>query len=92
MWAREQPNGEKVPDTVRPVAVIGIRGGKQVSYDDFAFLRLPYPPIEQQRRIASVLDQCEREIELLVNKWKSPQQQKQALMQKLLTGKIRVKV
>lgn len=38
------------------VAVIGIRDGKQISYDDFSFLRIPAPSIEEQEKIASFLD------------------------------------
>lgn len=32
------------------VAVIGIRDGKQISYEDFSFLKLPYPEIEEQQK------------------------------------------
>lgn len=74
------------------VAVIGIRDGKQVSYDDFAFLKLPYPPIKEQQKIASVLNVADQEIELLQKQLAAMKQQKKGLMQKLLTGKIRVKV
>jgi type I restriction enzyme S subunit len=74
------------------VAVIGIRDGKQISYDDFAFLNLPYPPIKEQQKIASVLNASDREIELLCDKLEALKTQKKGLMQKLLTGKIRVKV
>ena len=72
------------------VAVIGIRDGKQISYEDFAFLRLPYPPISEQEEIAQLLNSAEaivqtQEIELsLLN------QEKAALMAQLLTGKRRV--
>ena len=31
------------------IAVIGIRDGKQISYEDFAFLRLPYPSNSEQK-------------------------------------------
>src|SRR5690606_11710191 len=34
------------------VAVIGIRDGKQISYEDFSFLKLPYPSLEEQQKIA----------------------------------------
>ena len=32
------------------VAVVGIRDGKQISYKDFSFLQLPYPPVEEQKK------------------------------------------
>ena len=73
------------------VTVIGIRDGKQISYGDFAILKLPYPPIEEQQKIASVLNAADREIELLCDKLDALKNQKKGLMQKLLTGKIRVK-
>jgi type I restriction enzyme S subunit len=74
------------------IAVIGIRDGKQISYDDFAYMRFPYPPVPEQTRIASVLSTCDREIELLLRKEIVLREQKKGLMQKLLTGEIRVKV
>lgn len=49
------------------------------------------PSIQEQRRIASVLESCDREIELLRKKEKALKLQKKGLMQKLLTGEVRVK-
>lgn len=74
------------------VAVIGIRDGKQISYEDFAFLRLPYPSIPEQEEIAQLLNSAEviiqkQEIELTLLK-----QEKSALMAQLLTGRRRVRV
>lgn len=74
------------------VAIIGIRDGKQVSYDDFSFMHIPLPPIEEQRKIAAALDSIDREIALLTKYADALTRQKTALMQKLLTGQIRVKV
>jgi len=74
------------------VAVIGIRDGKQISYNDFAFLKLPYPPLEEQEAIASVLDTADAQIDNLGDQLKNLKDQKKALMQQLLTGKRRVKV
>ncbi|MFQ5486209.1 MAG: restriction endonuclease subunit S [Desulfobacterales bacterium] len=67
-----------------------MRDGKQVSYDDFAYMRLPYPPVPEQTRIAAVLSACDREIELLKKKQEQLKKQKKGLMQKLLTGEVRV--
>ncbi len=74
------------------IAVIGIRDGKQISYDDFAYMRFPYPSVPEQTRIATVLSTCDREIELLKKKLEKLKEQKKGLMQRLLTGEIRVKV
>lgn len=47
--------------------------------------------IKEQRRIASVLSACDKEIELLHKKETALREQKKGLMQKLLTGEVRVK-
>ena len=74
------------------IAVIGIRDGKQISYDDFACISLPVPPLDEQRAIAAVLDAADREITLLEQKAARLREEKKALMQQLLTGKRRVRV
>ena len=74
------------------IAVIGIRDGKQISYDDFAGIPLPVPPLDEQRAIAAVLDAADREIALLEQKAARLREEKKALMQQLLTGKRRVRV
>jgi len=53
---------------------------------------VPLPTLEEQQRIASVLNACDQEIEILEYKLEAFKNQKKGLMQKLLTGKIRVKV
>jgi len=72
------------------VAVIGIRDGKQISYEDFSFLKLPYPSLEEQQKIAVVLSIADKEISVLHQKLDALKQEKKALMQILLTGKRRV--
>lgn len=74
------------------VAVIGIRDGKQVSYEDFSFLKLPYPSFEEQEAIAEVLNDAGTELKLLEQKLSALQKQKKGLMQKLLTGEVRVNI
>ncbi len=72
------------------VAIIGIRDGKQINFEDFAAMRLAYPMLDEQKRIAEVLDTCDSELALLDRKLELLKKQKQGLMQQLLTGKIRV--
>ncbi len=72
------------------VTVIGIRDGKQISYEDFSFLKLPYPSLEEQQKIAVVLSIADKEISVLQQKLDALKQEKKALMQILLTGKRRV--
>ena len=74
------------------VAVYGIRDGKQVSYEDFGRIRIPYPPIKEQATIAEVLSAADQEIELLHQDIEQEKQKKKALMQLLLMGIVRVKV
>ena len=74
------------------VAVYGIRDGKQISYEDFGRLRIPYPPIKEQDAIAEVLSTADHEIDLLQQDIEQEKQKKKALMQLLLTGIVRVEV
>ena len=74
------------------VAIIGIRDGKQINYADFAALRLANPSLAEQQRIAEVLDAADREIALQQQRLAQLQAQKKGLMQRLLTGQVRVKV
>lgn len=73
------------------ISVIGIRDGKQISYSDLSSVKIPYPPIDEQQKIAKVLNNCDEEIRLLDKKLEMLKLQKKGLMQKLLTGEIRVK-
>lgn len=50
------------------------------------------PPLVEQQKIATVLTNADKEIELLEKQLADLQQEKKALMQQLLTGKRRVKV
>lgn len=74
------------------IAVIGIRDGKQISYDDFCTVKIPYPSIEEQTAIAQVLQAADKEISLLKAKADKLREQKKGLMQQLLTGKVRLKI
>ncbi|MBN2424725.1 MAG: restriction endonuclease subunit S [Calditrichaceae bacterium] len=61
-------------------------------WKDFRRIRVPLPKITEQKVISSLLDKSEREIEMHELKLELIQKQKKGLMQKLLTGEIRVKV
>lgn len=74
------------------ISVIGIRDGKQISYSDLSSVKIPYPPIDEQQKIGEILNNCDEEIKLLDRKLTALKQQKKGLMQKLLTGEIRVKI
>jgi type I restriction enzyme, S subunit len=73
-------------------AVIGIRDGKQISYDDFCIVRIPYPTIEEQTAITQVLQTADAEIHSNKAKLEKLKEQKKGLMQVLLTGIKRLKI
>lgn len=55
--------------------------------------KICYPTnIEEQRKIVSVLNAADKEIDLLTQKLEAYQNQKKGLMQQLLTGKKRIKL
>lgn len=74
------------------ISVIGIRDGKQISYSDLSSVKIPYPPLEEQEKIGKILNCYDEELQLLNSKLEKLKDQKKGLMQKLLTGQIRVKV
>lgn len=59
---------------------------------DFMNVTVPVPPLDEQQRIAEILNVASREIEMLTANVKALRQEKRALMQDLLTGKRRVKL
>lgn len=58
---------------------------------DFAHIRVFLPGIAEQQRVAAVLNACANEIRLLETELAALKLQKRGLMQKLLTGEVRVK-
>jgi type I restriction enzyme S subunit len=58
---------------------------------DFKNLKIKLPLLKEQQKIAEVLSNADKEIDLLKNELKELKEQKKGLMQKLLTGKVRVK-
>ncbi len=79
---------------LRRIAQAGARahGLLNVSAGEFFRMSLPVPSVEEQRAIAGVLSAADREIELLSEQLTALKEQKRGLMQKLLTGQVRVKV
>ena len=61
--------------------------------EDFLHEKITIPPtLDEQAQIVSVLLACDQEIELLKKQLEALKEQKRSLMQKLLTGEVRVKV
>ena len=70
----------------------GTTGRARLNPRDFLKLEVPLPSLEEQRCIAAVLQTCDREIDLIIQKRDALQCQKKGLMQRLLTGRVRVEV
>jgi type I restriction enzyme, S subunit len=70
----------------------GAGRNRVLSKGDFLRIKVELPSLEEQQRIAGVLETCDREIELLEKQLAALREQKRGLMQKLLTGEVRVKV
>lgn len=71
------------------------RGGNggvriRIYFSDLAEFTFPCPPIEEQQRIAAILDTATAEITNLRAQRTALDQQKRGLMQRLLTGKVRI--
>lgn len=64
-----------------------------LSQDDFRKMNIHFPSsVEEQKKIASILNAKEKEIKKLKQLSEKYHEQKKGLMQKLLTGKWRIKV
>lgn len=59
---------------------------------DLQVIKLCAPKLDEQKKIAAVLSNADKEIELLDHQLSDLKQEKKALMQQLLTGKRRVKL
>ena len=62
-----------------------------LKYNNFSQIKVAIPVIEEQRCIAQVLSVADDEINQLEKKLKALEKQKRGLVQKLLTGEVRVK-
>ena len=59
-------------------------------WNNFSLIRIPLPPLPEQKAIAEVLTTADDEIALLEETLSFYEKQKRGLMQKLLTGEVRV--
>ena len=72
------------------VTVFGIRDGKQISYSHFSEVKIPVLTDDAQEQLADVADATELDIKLSLERLSKLREQKRGLMQKLLTGEVRV--
>ena len=63
-----------------------------LKFRNFAQIKIALPPLQEQRRIASLLQTCDRAIRLLEGQLDALKRQKLALMQGLLTRQIYVRL
>ena len=70
----------------------GAGRNRVLSKKDFLNIVVSIPSVDEQQKIATLLNGVDKEIELLENNLECLSTQKKGLMQKLLTGQIRVKV
>lgn len=63
-----------------------------LAFNDMKLMKIKLPSLPEQQKIAEVLSLADDEINLLKNELEELKLQKKALMQKLLTGEVRVKV
>lgn len=71
-------------------AAAGGRKARRVNPIEFLALSVVAPNKEEQTAIAAILDSCDDELRLLRAQRAALDQQKRGLMQRLLTGKVRV--
>ena len=78
---------------LRGIAKVGARahGLLNVAASEFFQMTLPIPSLDEQRRITATLNAADEEIGLLKKQLITLKNQKKGLMQKLLTGQVRVK-
>jgi len=62
-----------------------------LKFYNFSQIKITIPEIDEQYRIANVLYTADNEIDKLKSKLAAFEKQKRGLMQKLLTGEVRVK-
>lgn len=75
---------------VNTSASINRRGS--IRWEEFKSIHIALPNLEEQKAIADCLNAADKEIGLQQTKLEQLKQQKKGLMQRLLTGKVRVKV
>ncbi|WP_262713566.1 restriction endonuclease subunit S [Pedobacter aquae] len=83
-----QPSFKYLLDLISPG---GAGRNRVLSKKDFMKLEINCPPLKEQLAITSVLETADNELKLYENKLATLKEQKKGLMQKLLTGQIRVK-
>lgn len=69
----------------------GIRDGKMISYKYFSEIKLPFPSLTEQKKIANFLIQIDKRIAQLTAKKEHLEQYKKGITQKIFSQKLRFK-
>ena len=69
----------------------GIRDGKMISFKYFSEIKLPYPSLSEQKKIASFLSSVDDKIQKLNRKKELLQEYKKGVMQKIFSKELRFK-
>jgi len=72
--------------------LIGGTGQKEISKKEFNNIKINIPSIKEQNRITEFLSLIDEEIDLYKKELNEIEEQKKGLMEKLLTGEVRVKI
>jgi type I restriction enzyme, S subunit len=70
----------------------GAGRNRVLSKSAFLDIELPLPPVEEQQKIGDILDTADQQLTLLRTQRSALDEQKRGLMQRLLTGKLRVEI
>lgn len=81
---------QQIRELIKSLA--GVQAVPIINKTTFSNLQIPIPPLQEQQKIASILSTVDEKLENLQSKKSQYEQFKKGLMQKMLTGKIRVKV
>lgn len=69
----------------------GIRDGKMISYKYFSEIKLPYPTLPEQQKIASFFTAVDQKLTVLKKKKELLEQYKKGVMQQIFSQKLRFK-
>lgn len=69
----------------------GIRDGKAISFKDFSSMKMVFPSLQEQQKIASFLSLVDKKIEKQSEKVEAIKEYKKGMMQKIFSREIRFK-
>lgn len=89
-WLAESLITEKIKYQIKDIATGTSNSMKNISKPSFLAIKVPFTRYEEQKKIASILVLWYKAIELKEELLQEKQKQKKGLMERLLTGKVRL--